>query len=78
MALALPAGLLVRPGRASRVLRKSWGRAVKRGAEAAANGRLRRREFALIASLHAGRAEGRLWTTDLSEAYVQINAGYRS
>jgi glutamate N-acetyltransferase / amino-acid N-acetyltransferase len=47
-------------------------------AEAAANRRLRRREFALIASLHAGRAEARLWTTDLSEAYVRINAGYRT
>jgi len=47
-------------------------------AEAAANRRLRRREFALVASLHAGRAEARLWTTDLSEAYVRINAGYRS
>jgi len=47
-------------------------------AEAAANRRLRRREFTLIAALHAGRAEARLWTTDLSEAYVRINAGYRS
>jgi len=47
-------------------------------AEAAANRILRRREFALIASLHAGRAEARMWTTDLSEAYVRINAGYRS
>jgi len=47
-------------------------------AEAAANRRLRRREFTLIATLHAGRAEARLWTTDLSEAYVRINAGYRS
>jgi glutamate N-acetyltransferase/amino-acid N-acetyltransferase len=47
-------------------------------AEAAANRRLRRREFALIASLCAGQAEARLWTTDLSEAYVRINAGYRS
>ncbi len=47
-------------------------------AEAAANRRLRRREFTLTASLHAGKAEARLWTTDLSEAYVRINAGYRS
>jgi glutamate N-acetyltransferase/amino-acid N-acetyltransferase len=47
-------------------------------AEAAANRRLRRREFALTVTLHAGRAEARLWTTDLSEAYVRINAGYRS
>jgi len=35
-------------------------------------------QFALTASLHAGRAEARMWTTDLSEAYVRINAGYRS
>ena len=48
------------------------------GAEAAANRRLRRREFSLTAVLHAGAASARLWTTDLSEAYVRINAGYRS
>jgi glutamate N-acetyltransferase/amino-acid N-acetyltransferase len=48
------------------------------GAEAMANRRLRRREFALAANLHAGRATARMWTTDLSEAYVRINAGYRS
>ncbi len=47
-------------------------------AEAAANRRLRRREFALLVSLHAGRAAARLWTTDLTDAYVRINAGYRS
>ena len=40
--------------------------------------RLRRREFALTVSLHAGRAAARLWTTDLSQAYVRINAGYRT
>ena len=47
-------------------------------AEAAANRRLRRREFALVACLHAGRGAARLWPTDLSEAYVRINAGYRT
>lgn len=47
-------------------------------AEAAANRRLRRREFGLTAALHAGTATARLWTTDLSEAYIRINAGYRS
>lgn len=47
-------------------------------AEAAANRRLRRREFALVACLHAGRGTARVWTTDLSEAYVRINAGYRT
>lgn len=47
-------------------------------AEAAANRRLRRREFTLTASLRAGRGRSRMWTTDLSEAYVRINAGYRT
>ncbi len=47
-------------------------------AETAANRRLRRRVFTLSAFLRAGRGEARLWTTDLSEAYVRINAGYRS
>jgi glutamate N-acetyltransferase/amino-acid N-acetyltransferase len=47
-------------------------------AEAAANRRLKRRETTLAISLHAGAAAARLWTTDLSEAYVRINAGYRS
>lgn len=47
-------------------------------AEAAANHRLRQREFALVANLHAGRMTARLWTTDLSEGYVRINAGYRT
>ncbi|MFB3820233.1 MAG: bifunctional glutamate N-acetyltransferase/amino-acid acetyltransferase ArgJ [Candidatus Methylomirabilales bacterium] len=47
-------------------------------AEAAANERLRRREFSLVVRLHAGRAAVRLFTTDLSEDYVKINAGYRS
>jgi glutamate N-acetyltransferase/amino-acid N-acetyltransferase len=47
-------------------------------AEAAVNHRLRQREFALVANLHAGRAAARLWTTDLSEGYVRINAGYRT
>lgn len=47
-------------------------------AEAAANHRLRQREFALVTNLHAGRMTARLWTTDLSEGYVRINAGYRS
>ena len=48
-------------------------------AEAAANRRLRRREFALVA-VPARRPRGPrgLWTTDLSEAYVRINAGYRT
>ena len=48
------------------------------GAEAAANHRLRQREFSLVAHLHAGTATARMWMTDLSEGYVRINAGYRS
>jgi glutamate N-acetyltransferase / amino-acid N-acetyltransferase len=47
-------------------------------AEATANERMHRLEFALVADLHAGRGQSRIWTTDLSEAYVRINAGYRS
>lgn len=47
-------------------------------AEVAANQRLRQREFALVVHLHAGRMAARLWTTDLSEGYVRINAGYRT
>ena len=47
-------------------------------AEAAANARMRRREFSLIAALYAGRAATTVWTTDLSEDYVRINAGYRT
>jgi glutamate N-acetyltransferase/amino-acid N-acetyltransferase len=47
-------------------------------AETAANRRLTRREFSITARLNAGRATARLWTTDLSEAYVRINAGYRT
>lgn len=47
-------------------------------AEARANRRLARREFTLRIDLHAGRAAAHVWTTDLSEAYVRINAGYRT
>ena len=47
-------------------------------AEAAANRRLKAREFTLTADLHAGQGEVRIWTADLSEAYVRINAGYRT
>jgi glutamate N-acetyltransferase/amino-acid N-acetyltransferase len=54
------------------------GESLGEEAEAAANRRLRRREFALIAGLHAGTASARMWMTDLSEEYVRINAGYRS
>ena len=46
--------------------------------EETANHRMRQREFALAVHLHAGRGAARIWTTDLSEAYVRINAGYRT
>jgi glutamate N-acetyltransferase/amino-acid N-acetyltransferase len=47
-------------------------------AEAAANERLRQREFTLGVRLRAGRASARMFTTDLTEDYIRINAGYRS
>jgi len=47
-------------------------------AEARANRRLTRREFTLRIDLGAGRAAAHIWTTDLSEGYVRINAGYRT
>jgi N-acetylglutamate synthase/N-acetylornithine aminotransferase len=58
------------------VVRRGLGLGLR--AEAEANRRLRRREFGLTAALHAGTATARLLTTDLSEAYIRINAGYRS
>jgi len=47
-------------------------------AEEAANERMRQRSFTLTVDLGLGSAECRIWTTDLSEAYVRINAAYRS
>ncbi len=58
------------------VVRRGMG--LGSGLEAAANQQLRQREFVLVANLQAGRMTSRLWTTDLSEGYVRINAGYRS
>ena len=46
--------------------------------EETANHRMHQREFALAVHLHAGRGTARIWTTDLSEAYVRVNAGYRT
>ncbi len=53
-------------------------RGVTRGAaaEAAANERLRRREFSVVVRLGTGRGRARLFTTDLSEEYVRINSEY--
>jgi glutamate N-acetyltransferase/amino-acid N-acetyltransferase len=49
-----------------------------RSAERAAHGRMRRREVGLTVDLHGGRGEATVLTTDLTETYVKINAGYRS
>jgi len=58
------------------VVRRGLGLGAR--AEAAANRRLKRREFMLGVHLHAGTGESWLLTADLTEAYVKINAGYRS
>ncbi len=47
-------------------------------AERAANERMRQRSFSVTVDLGLGEAECRIWTTDLTEAYVRINAAYRS
>jgi glutamate N-acetyltransferase/amino-acid N-acetyltransferase len=39
---------------------------------------MREQAFTVTVDLGLGSAEGRVWTTDLSEAYVRINAAYRS
>jgi glutamate N-acetyltransferase/amino-acid N-acetyltransferase len=54
------------------------GMSVGSAAEARANRCLKRREFTLDIDLKAGRGAAHIWTTDLSEAYVRINAGYRT
>lgn len=47
-------------------------------AERRAAVRMRRPEFGVTINLHGGAAEAVVLTTDLTEAYVRINAGYRS
>lgn len=47
-------------------------------AERRAAARMRRPEFDLTIHLHAGTGGAVVLTTDMSEAYVRINAGYRS
>lgn len=47
-------------------------------AERRAAVRMRRPEFDVTIDLHGGTAEAVVLTTDLTEAYVRINAGYRS
>lgn len=46
------------------------------GGEAAAARRMRRREFQIVVDLGQGRASARLFTADLSPAYVRFNAAY--
>jgi glutamate N-acetyltransferase/amino-acid N-acetyltransferase len=47
-------------------------------AERAANERMRQPTFTVTVDLGLGPAECSIWTTDLTEAYVRINAAYRS
>ena len=46
--------------------------------ERRAGKRMRRPEFTLTIDVHEGSGEAAILTTDLSEDYVRINAGYRS
>ena len=46
--------------------------------ERRAETRMRRSEFRLTIDLHAGEGESAVLTTDLTDKYVKINAGYRS
>lgn len=58
------------------VVRRGVGLGEER--ERRAGGRMRRPEFTLTIDLHGGGGEAAILTTDLSEDYVRINAGYRS
>ena len=46
--------------------------------EAAASAALRRPEVLLRVALNAGDAAATVWTCDLTEGYININASYRS
>lgn len=58
------------------VVRKGLG--LGAAAERRAAARMRRPEFDLTVDVHSGMGRAVILTTDLSEAYVRINAGYRS
>jgi glutamate N-acetyltransferase/amino-acid N-acetyltransferase len=58
------------------VVRKGVG--LGAAAERRAAVRMRQPEFGLIIDLHGGRGTSVVLTTDLSDAYIRINAGYRS
>ena len=40
--------------------------------------RMDRKEVSAVVDLHQGRATARLWTCDLTEDYIKINALYRT
>jgi glutamate N-acetyltransferase/amino-acid N-acetyltransferase len=46
--------------------------------EQAAHAVMKQPEFTVVLDLHMGESEESVWTTDLSEEYVGINADYRS
>lgn len=46
--------------------------------ERRAGSRMRRPEFSVTIDLHGGGGKAAVLTTDLSEDYVRINAGYRT
>jgi glutamate N-acetyltransferase/amino-acid N-acetyltransferase len=58
------------------VVRRGIG--LGQGAEEHANAVLKEREFTLTVTLGSGKGTARVWTMDLSPAYVTINASYRS
>jgi glutamate N-acetyltransferase/amino-acid N-acetyltransferase len=46
--------------------------------EAEVSAAMRRQEIAIDVDLHLGKGRARMWTCDLTKAYVEINADYRS
>jgi glutamate N-acetyltransferase/amino-acid N-acetyltransferase len=46
--------------------------------EAAAKREMNKKELTLRVDLHAGKASARMWTCDLTHAYIDINASYRT
>jgi len=46
--------------------------------EATAHSELDRKEVTIRVNLHAGKARARLWTCDLTQEYITINASYRT
>jgi glutamate N-acetyltransferase/amino-acid N-acetyltransferase len=46
--------------------------------EAAAKREMNKKELTLRVDLHEGKASARMWTCDLTHAYIDINASYRT